>query len=192
MKRASDPHGQEHLDLVFLYALRALSPEEMSTAEAQISQCAECRGQLDSLRPTLESFTFWPTAVLRPVSLWERLAQRITQETGEAPVLPPPEAPRKPEWEQPAPGISCQLLATDLEKGRVSMLVRLEPGIDYPPHRHAGLEELYLLDGELRIDDKTIYPGDYIRAEAETVDHRVWSETGCTCVLITSTGDVIL
>ena len=45
--------------------------------------------------------------------------------------------------------------------------------------------------GELMIDDKKLYPGDYIRAEAGSVDHRVWSETGCTCVLITSTQDVL-
>jgi quercetin dioxygenase-like cupin family protein len=193
MKQASPQHGREHQDWLFLYALRALSPNEISIAEAQVSRCAECRRQLESLRPTLESFTFWPTNVLRPsASLWGRLAGRIAQETGRPPVSPPSETSRKPQWEEPAPGIFCQLLATDTEKGRVSMLVRLNPGVDYPPHRHAGLEELYLLDGELKIDEKTVRPGDYVRAEVDTVDHRVWSETGCTCVLITSTRDVIL
>ena len=72
------------------------------------------------------------------------------------------------------------------------MLVRLEPGTDYPPHCHAGVEELHLLHGELMIDDKKLYPGDYIRAEADTVDHVVWSEAGCTCLLLTSIQDEIL
>src|SRR6266403_2151326 len=67
------------------------------------------------------------------------------------------------------------------------MLVRLAPGTDYPGHRHAEVEELHLLYGELMIDDKKFHPGDYIRAEADSVDHRVWSETGCTCVLLTAT-----
>jgi DNA-directed RNA polymerase specialized sigma24 family protein len=89
------------------------------------------------------------------------------------------------------PGISCKLLATDTEQARVSMLVRLAPGVDYPPHAHAGVEELHLLHGELWIDDRKLYPGDYNRAEPGTFDKRVWSETGCTCVLITSTRDVI-
>jgi anti-sigma factor ChrR (cupin superfamily) len=71
------------------------------------------------------------------------------------------------------------------------MLVRLAPGAAYPPHRHGGVEELYLLDGELMIDDKKLYPGDYNRAEAGTADQHVWSETGCTCVLLTSTKDVL-
>jgi DNA-binding NarL/FixJ family response regulator/quercetin dioxygenase-like cupin family protein len=94
-------------------------------------------------------------------------------------------------WEEVAAGISCELLAADAEKDRVSMLVRLAPGAAYPPHRHAGVEELYLLDGELIIDDKTLHPGDYNRAEPGTGDQHVWSETGCTCVLLTSTRDVL-
>ncbi len=71
------------------------------------------------------------------------------------------------------------------------MLVRLAAGIEYPPHEHAGVEELHLLDGELWIDDRKLYPGDYNRAEPGTSDARVWSETGCTCVLITSPSDVL-
>ena len=123
--------------------------------------------------------------------VWARLAQRIAAEEGEGPVASAPDRVPESEWEEVASGISCQLLATDEEKERVSMLVRLAPGAAYPPHRHAGVEELYLLDGKLVIDDKTLYPGDYNRAEPDTGDQRVWSETGCTCVLLTSTRDVL-
>jgi hypothetical protein len=51
-------------------------------------------------------------------------------------------------------------MATDTERHRVSMLVRLTPSVEYPPHTHAGLEELWLLDGELWIDHRKLYPGD--------------------------------
>ena len=71
------------------------------------------------------------------------------------------------------------------------MLVRLLPGVDYPPHTHAGVEELHLLEGELWIDERKLFPGDYNRAVVGTGDKRVWSETGCTCVLITSTKDIL-
>jgi ChrR Cupin-like domain len=186
-------HDQEHLDLVFLYALQALPSNEIAAVEDQISACADCRQELETLRPTIGLFVSWPTDVLRPsVSLWGRLAQRIAEETGKEPISPPPQIPCKPEWQEAAPGISIKLLAADVESDRVSMLVRLAPGIDYPPHRHAGIEELHLLHGELMIDDKKLYPGDYIRAAPDTVDHRVWSETGCTCVLLTSAKDLIL
>jgi anti-sigma factor ChrR (cupin superfamily) len=193
MNSKSGEHDREHLDLVFLYVLQALPSSEIPVVEAHTSSCEDCRQEIETLRPIIGSFVSWPTDVLRPsVSLWGRLAQRIAEETGKEPVLPPSQLPAKPEWEEVAPGISCKLLATDTEKNRVSMLVRLAPGTDYPPHRHAGVEELHLLQGELMIDDKKLYPGDYNRAEAGGVDHRVWSETGCTCVLLTSYKDVIL
>ena len=57
----------------------------------------------------------------------------------------------------------------------------------------ASLQErlAHRIDGELWIDDRKLYPGDYNRAEPGTGDKRVWSETGCTCVLITSTKDIL-
>jgi len=187
---ASSDHDRDHVERVFLYALQALPAGEAGGVEAHLAACAECRRELETLRPTICAFVSWPTDVLRaPASLWERLTRRIATETGEDPFVPPPRQRTESEWQEVAPGISCKLLATDAEEHRVSMLVRLAPGTDYPPHRHGGVEELHLLHGELLIDGKTLYPGDFIRAEPGSVDHRVWSETGCTCVLITSTRD---
>ncbi|HZM36180.1 MAG TPA: cupin domain-containing protein [Burkholderiales bacterium] len=179
-------------ELVSAYALGALSPGGDPFVEAHIASCAECRRELESLQPVLDALAYWPADVLRPsASLKEHLARRIAEETGAARERPARTDWREPEWEEVAPGISCKLLATDTERDRVSMLVRLAPGADYPPHTHAGLEELHLLDGELWIDERKLYPGDYNRAHAGTGDKRVWSETGCTCVLITSTKDAL-
>ena len=193
MSPASGRHSQDYAERVFLYALQALPPSEVAAVGAHIAGCAECRQEVETLRPIVQSFISWPTDVLRPsLSLRERLAQRIAAETGGEPVLPSPQRWAEPEWQEAAPGISCKLLATDTENHRVSMLVRLAPGTEYPPHRHGGLEELHLLQGELMIGDRKLYPGDYHQAEAGSVDHRVWSETGCTCVLITSYNDALL
>lgn len=95
------------------------------------------------------------------------------------------------DWQRVGSGISYQVLARDVERERISMLVRLSPGASYPPHTHAGVEELYLLDGELWIDSKKVIPGGFSRAEAGTSDQLVWSGTGCTCVLLTSTEDIL-
>ena len=128
--------------------------------------------------------------ILNPsASVRERLARRIAAETGGKAFVPPPSGWKEPEWDNVAPGIWVKILANDEKTGMVSMLVRLEPGGEYPPHEHAGIEELHLLDGELWIDDRKLYPGDYNRAEPGTSDKRVWSKTGCTCVLITSPED---
>ena len=172
--------------------MQALPPNEVAAFEAHITSCVQCQQELESLQPVVHGFVCWPTDVLRPpATLQERLARRIAADTGEPPVPPPARQWDEPAWEQVAPGIFCKLMATDTERHRVSMLVRLLPGVDYPPHTHAGLEELFLLDGELWINDRKLYPGDYNRAEAGSGDTRVWSETGCTCVLITSTQDIL-
>ncbi len=185
-------HEQEYLDLVFLYAMQALPSKEVPSVEAHLASCAECRHELETLRPIIGAFVSWPTDVLRPAtSLWERIARRIAADTGQAPVMPPPQSPPETEWEEAAPGLSYKVLAANTENDRVSLLVRLAPGAHYPPHRHAGLEELYLLHGELWIDDKKLYAGEYNRAEPGTDDQRIWSETGCTCVLLTSMRDVL-
>jgi anti-sigma factor ChrR (cupin superfamily) len=140
----------------------------------------------------VDRFVSWPTDVLRPTArLQERLALRIAEETGKQPVLPPARLWSEPDWEQVAPGIECKLLATDEGTHRVSMLVRLAPGASYPPHTHAGVEELHLLDGELWIDDRKLIAGDYNYGAPGASDERVWSETGCMCVLITSTKDAL-
>jgi anti-sigma factor ChrR (cupin superfamily) len=173
------------------YVLHVLPASEVPAVEAHISVCPECRQEMEMLRPIVDFFVSWPTDVLCPSpSLWGRLARRISAETGEQPVMPTTRQWSEQEWQEVAPGISCKLLATDTERDRVSMLVRLAPG-DYPPHSHAGVEELHLLHGELWIDDRKLYPGDYNRSEPHSVHQRVRSETGCTCVLITSPGDVL-
>jgi len=193
MSSVSDQHGEDYAERVFLYALQALPSEEADRVGGHIAGCPECQQEMETLRPIVDSFVSWPTDVLRPpVPLWERLARRIAAETGGEPLLPAPHRSVEQEWKEVAPGISCKLLATDTEAQRVSMLVRLAPGTEYPPHRHGGVEELHLLHGELMIGDRKLYPGDYNQAEAGSVDHRVWSETGCTCVLITSYNDTLL
>jgi anti-sigma factor ChrR (cupin superfamily) len=177
---------------VSAYAIHALPADEAAAIEAHIASCPQCRQELETLRPVADSFASWPENVLRPSpSLQDRLARRIAAETGESPVALPGRQWDEPAWEEVAPGIFCKLMATDTQRHRVSMLVRLLPGVEYPAHTHAGLEELFLLDGELWIDDRKLYPGDYNRAEAGSGDKRVWSETGCTCVLVTSTQDVL-
>jgi anti-sigma factor ChrR (cupin superfamily) len=183
----------EQSELTCAYAAQALTPSEVVAADAHIASCLDCQYELKSLRSVVDQFVSWPTDVLRPdKSLQTRLAQRIAADTGRQPTLL--WARRRwsePEWEQVAPGIECKLLATDTERQRVSMLVRLAPGASYPAHTHGGVEELHLLDGELWTDKRKLVPGDYSHSTPGMGDDRIWSETGCTCVLITSTRDTL-
>ena len=192
MSQSANLNHCESTDNTCAYGLLLLSASEGIEAEAHIASCPDCQRELKALRAVVDQFVFWPTDLLRPTaSLEARLALRIAEESGKQPVLPATRQWSDPEWQQVAPGIECKLLATDMERHRVSMLVRLAPGASYPPHTHLGAEELYLLAGELWIDELKLFPGDYNYGAPGASDEHVWSETGCTCVLITSTEDIL-
>lgn len=179
-------------DVAVAYALQSLPAADAVPFEAHLAHCRLCQQEVEALQSTLDAFVAWPTDVLRPPhSLQDRLARRIAEESGQEPLAPPAPQWSEPDWERVAPGIDCKILAKDSQRHRVSMLVKLAPGAAYPPHTHAGVEELHLLDGELWIDERKLHPGDYNRGEPGAGDKLVWSETGCTCILITSTDDVL-
>jgi anti-sigma factor ChrR (cupin superfamily) len=192
MTTASSTNRCDQSERLAVHAIDGLPASEAGAMEAHLAVCAECRRELAALRPVVDAFASWPVDVLRPGSdLRRRLAEKIAADEGGEPVMPALPEWTEPEWEEVAPGISCKLLATDTTNHLVSMLVRLAPNTAYPPHDHAAVEELHLLEGELWIEDRKLLPGDYNRAEPGTGDQRVFSETGCTCVLITSARDVL-
>lgn len=179
-------------DHVAIYALGALSAKSALQMEAHLPTCNECRNEFERFRPIVDCLVDWPGDDIKPsAGTREAVARRISSEAGREIRLPATRGSDAPDWEQVSPGIWCQLLARDEERERVSMLVRLAPGVVYPPHTHVGVEELHLLDGELWIDERKLFAGDFNRAEPGTSDQLVWSETGCTCVLVTSLRDTL-
>jgi len=196
MSSSSDNQRCDRRDLVASYALSALERSETELMKAHLPMCPECQQEYRALSSVTDTLSMWRAQALPQAgALWNRLAERISiqpQNKVSAPplVVPPPvQSWPEPRWKEVAPGISCKLLSTDTEADRVSMMVRLAPNTSYPPHRHAGVEELFLLEGELWIENRKLEPGDYNCAEAGTADQRVWSETGCMCLLITSPSD---
>ncbi len=178
-------------ELVTALALGALPAQEVAAIKAHLTVCVACRTEYDSLQAVIDVLPAWPADTLEPdSSLWDRLASRIEDRATAGGVTSSSGfLGDDPEWKDVAPGLSCKILSIDSAESRITMLVRLAPGTDYPPHTHCGVEELHLLDGELWIDDRKLRAGDYNRAEPGTTDLRVWSETGCTCILITSLHD---
>jgi anti-sigma factor ChrR (cupin superfamily) len=180
----------DRADLVALFALGALDSDEMRSMNDHLEACSVCRQELDALVPVTEAFAAWPTdgLALSP-RIRDRLMARIAEDAGSQAATSQDRSWSEPEWKQVAPGIWCKVLAAT--SARVTLLVRLEPRAPYPPHIHAGVEELHLLDGQLWIDDRKLCPGDYHRGEAGSGDQHVWSETGCMCLLITSPEDIL-
>jgi RNA polymerase sigma-70 factor (ECF subfamily) len=188
--RVPPPARCDRTEALYEYVMRATSPDEAADVESHLAGCAQCARELEELRRVVDALEGWGSDILRPPpTVRGRLARRFPAQDGDQRAAPPPQP--EPPWRQAAPGIQVKILSADPAMDRVSLLVRLAPGFAYPSHRHADIEQLYLLDGELWIDGRRLVPGDYNRAEAGTSDHVVWSGTGCSCVLVTSVKDVL-
>lgn len=87
------------------------------------------------------------------------------------------------------PGVSVAPLYVDLAKREVTALLKAEPGAVYPIHRHAAPEEIYMLDGDLRIDGEVYGAGDYIRSRQGTVHEPSETVGGCMFLVRTSLDD---
>lgn len=86
-------------------------------------------------------------------------------------------------------GIESRPLFVDRERDQTTMMVRMAPGTAYPRHLHAGPEECFVLEGDLRVGNEVLRAGDYQRAAAGS-HHPVQStEGGCLLLLVSSLSD---
>jgi anti-sigma factor ChrR (cupin superfamily) len=68
-------------------------------------------------------------------------------------------------WEPLAPGFERKMLASDTQSGRVTFLVRGEPGACFPAHEHPDDEECFVIEGDITFETLTLQAGDYHRAQ---------------------------
>ncbi|MBI3669814.1 MAG: cupin domain-containing protein [Acidobacteria bacterium] len=196
--------GDESRELAALYALDALPADEKAAFEQHLHQgCTVCVAEVASLRPVTEKLAMAPQPVRPPQELRGRLLERAAS-------LQPHAVPARPgvlfeqggllisrsaemAW-QPGgvAGLSSKLLFVDQERGYNTLLVRMEPGTRYPSHHHVGVEELYLLDGDLIVEGQTMRAGDYCRAEPDSIHGESRTETGCLFVLRASQHDELV
>ncbi len=93
-------------------------------------------------------------------------------------------------WQDTAvPGVSVKPLFVDKERDYVTMLVRMAPGSSYPRHTHAGAEECFVIEGELRVAGRVLNPGDYQRADAASDHGEQATDEGCLLLIVSSQHD---
>ena len=68
------------------------------------------------------------------------------------------------DWrETGVPGVQFRNLFADHESKRLTVLFRMAPGTVFPDHEHGGVEECYVLSGDLSIAGTVLRANDYIR-----------------------------
>jgi anti-sigma factor ChrR (cupin superfamily) len=191
-------------ELLPLLALDLLSPDERADLRAHLDTgCADCAGELRAHRATAADLAYVAPSVHPPSGLRERVLRACTQ-TSPGPARVWREWTAHPEtrdglaivradegaWEPVLPGITVKRLSVDLERRLATMLIRMQPGSEYPRHRHAGAEECLVLDGELHIgDDIVMRAGDFQRAESGSRHLSQWTDAGCVLLVTSSLDD---
>ena len=100
---------------------------------------------------------------------------------------------REMDWQSgQLPGLFLKVLFNDTRRGYSTALVRMTAGTHYPSHRHAGVEELYLLEGDLNVNELSMEPGDYCRGEEGSIHGEIYTNRGCLFMVTSSHHDEIL
>ncbi|NJK62265.1 MAG: cupin domain-containing protein [Synechococcaceae cyanobacterium SM2_3_1] len=91
-----------------------------------------------------------------------------------------------------AEGITIALFHQDPVAREVVGLLRAEAGSQYPCHRHAQTEEIYMLSGDLILEDGTVLEaGDYLRSDPGSA-HAPITESGCLFFFHASLDDYVV
>jgi anti-sigma factor ChrR (cupin superfamily) len=87
-----------------------------------------------------------------------------------------------PGWQTFWPGIERRVLYEQEGSGSAALL-RYQPGAKTPPHRHAGLEHIYVLRGSQR-DERGRYEAGTLVVNEPGSSHQVTSDDGCVVLVV--------
>ncbi|MEW6733205.1 MAG: cupin domain-containing protein [Acidobacteriota bacterium] len=83
------------------------------------------------------------------------------------------------EWKSlSTPGVSVKVLHLEKETQAVSFLLKLEAGARFPAHNHPAGEEVFVIEGDLKLGGHHLRTGDYLYTPPDG-KHAAWSQNGC-------------
>ncbi|MFJ9451945.1 MULTISPECIES: cupin domain-containing protein [unclassified Herbaspirillum] len=80
-------------------------------------------------------------------------------------------------------GVEIKVLYENKEAGEMTCLLRWQPGTTLPMHRHADLEQSYVLEGSFSDHDGMARAGDYVWRKKDSL-HETHSAEGCVILAI--------
>ncbi len=198
--------SKEILDQAALYALGALEGEDLQAFEQRVVEgCSVCRA-VESFQDVAEQLATVAKPVQPPADLRAKLLERVKNEA--APSTSKTETTSQPSeapptgltfisagsegWQEVSPGLKLKTLFFDQAQGRMTALARMAPGCNYDAHRHDKPEELFVLEGTCYCGGRLLHPGDYHRAEVDTIHNETSTADGCLMLLIFSPNNEML
>ncbi|MEG4248544.1 cupin domain-containing protein [Microcoleus sp. herbarium5] len=193
---------EEYKILAALQALDTLDESERGAFAEKLKESAELTSELAALESTIAAIAY----TVPPVPVAPDLKNRLFQRIAELPPTPAESVNIKPSVTSPTenntpslivrshdvkwksygtPGVSFGKLYIDKKKREITCLMRLEPGVTFPMHRHAASEEVLVLEGDLIVEGEVCHQGDYIRSVPGS-RHSPLTQGGCLLLMKTS------
>lgn len=177
-------------------ALGTISAEDEQRLCAHLEGCIPCRQALPEFRAAGVAMAV-SNAVEAPPALRDRLMHSLKEQQSGAFVELGPGVRiayvGNLAWERTAiAGVARKLISRDKEAGTYTSLVHMARGTSYPPHRHAGIEQLFMLSGTLSLAGRTIGRGDFCIARTGTVHSEIQALDDSEFLVMASQYDEIL
>ncbi len=190
-------------ELASEYVLDGLDAAAQQWMGTQVETIPELAGELAALQATMAALSYAAPPLPMANNLKERLFARIGVDmpasTPENPLTASLSTPLLEPLVEPladpdiqvirshslrwkphqVPKVMVARLHVDRAARQVVALMRAEPGMQYPAHRHGGTEEIYMLSGDLWFGEEKFGPGDYIRSHQGSRHGMAHSIAGC-------------
>ncbi len=189
---------EEGRDRAALYTLGALPEDEACEFEQHLAAgCAVCAAEVEAFTPIVAELGYAARPQQPPASVRSRLIERVAAESAAAPVIDKEgmrfvRSERLAWKELDGPAVQIKTLFADKQRGYRTILVRMAPGASLLPHRHADIEESYVLEGGLLVSGVLMQAGDYCRAEPGSIHTGVTTTGGCVFIAVCSQHDEFL
>jgi anti-sigma factor ChrR (cupin superfamily) len=89
----------------------------------------------------------------------------------------------KGDWKPLREGVEVLRIFGDAHEGASVALLRYAPGARVPRHRHEGFELIVVLSGA-QSDERGTYPAGSVIVNPRDDEHSVWSDEGCTVLIV--------
>ncbi|MEL6111042.1 MAG: cupin domain-containing protein [Planctomycetota bacterium] len=180
---------------VALYVAGAMTPEEQREFENQLESDSELRSAVRSFDSACDALID-QVAPVRPdesqlqdilSQIEQRDSPRVSGNDSQAPII---QRRSEAQWEPTGvPGVTMRMLHRDLERKRMTLLMKLEAGATYPAHAHEQDEECLVFEGDLDFGEYQLEAGDYLRMKAGSEHGEIRSRGGCICLVTAALPD---
>ena len=202
---------EEQAGRAALYALGALEGDEAREFEEHLlAGCEACAAELREFEAVSDDLALAAPEAEPPAGVRARLLALVSEEGGESGAGDGPNLLKEPargglplglspdaapgflvvrsgdgKWRPTDDaGVTFKLLFADGERGTVTTLVRMEPGSRIRSHRHLGVEQCLVLEGDVRSGHVGMTAGDFNCSMPGSVHEELVTDGGALLLLV--------